>query len=259
VLAAFCTAPLCAADLSRIDRTLVKEPPYTSQPRYCLLVFGPEAKFRVWLVHDADTLYVDRNGNGDLTEAGEKVAAKIAKRMTSDSGVYQFEAGDIAEGSLSHKGLRCSTFNADHLADSDPDVKQFLEQQPHGRPYTLGIDVETPGANGEGIGGRVEQLTGYHDLNGPLMFAERPEDAPIVHFRGPLTVTLFDRQQLTIGRQKQLDLAVGTPGLGPGTTALVGYEGFIPRDVHPRAEIVFPPEHEGSAPFRELCELEGRC
>ena len=99
----------------------------------------------------------------------------------------------------------------------------------------------------------VEQLTGYHDLNGLLMFAGRSEDAPIVHFRGPLTVTLFDRQQLTIGRQKQLDLAVGTPGLGPGTTALVGYEGFIPRDVHPHAEIVFPPEPDagGNALARE--------
>ncbi len=29
-----------------------------------------------WLVRDGDTLYVDRNGNGDLTEPGEKVAAE---------------------------------------------------------------------------------------------------------------------------------------------------------------------------------------
>src|SRR5437762_1445801 len=59
-------------DLSRIDRTLGKEPAYQSRPKYCLLVFGPEAKARVWLVLAGDTLYVDKNGNGDLTEEGER-------------------------------------------------------------------------------------------------------------------------------------------------------------------------------------------
>jgi hypothetical protein len=57
------------------ERKVAKEPVYKSNPKYCLLVFGPEAKTRVWLVQDGDTLYVDRNGNGDLTEAGEKVQA----------------------------------------------------------------------------------------------------------------------------------------------------------------------------------------
>ncbi len=60
--------PAQALDLARLDRTIAKEPAYQSkQPRYCLLVFGSEAKTRVWLVLDGDTLYVDRNGNGDLT------------------------------------------------------------------------------------------------------------------------------------------------------------------------------------------------
>ena len=63
-----------AADLTKIDRTIVKEPAYEGKPKYCLLVFGPEAKTRVWLVLDGDVLYVDRNGNGDLTEPKEKVS-----------------------------------------------------------------------------------------------------------------------------------------------------------------------------------------
>jgi hypothetical protein len=61
------------ADLTKIDRTIAKEPAYRSKPKYCLLVFGPEAKTRVWLVLDGDTLYVDRNGNGDLTEERERL------------------------------------------------------------------------------------------------------------------------------------------------------------------------------------------
>src|SRR5215468_22156 len=75
------------ADLTKIDRTIAKEPAYKSKPKYCLLVFGPEAKMRVWLVLDGDVLYVDRNGNGDLTEKGERVA-------DPDSA---YEPGDITE------------------------------------------------------------------------------------------------------------------------------------------------------------------
>jgi len=65
--------PTPAGDLTKVDRAIAKEPAYRAKPRYCLLLFGPEAKTRVWLVQDGDTLYMDRNGNGDLTEAGEKV------------------------------------------------------------------------------------------------------------------------------------------------------------------------------------------
>jgi hypothetical protein len=43
-----------------VDRTLTIEPPYRSSPRHCLLVFGPEATMRVWLVQDGDMLYVVR-------------------------------------------------------------------------------------------------------------------------------------------------------------------------------------------------------
>src|SRR5437870_13912675 len=64
-----------AADLSKIDRTIGKEPVYESEskPKYCLVVFGPEAKTRVWLVLDGDVLYVDRNGDGDLTGKDERI------------------------------------------------------------------------------------------------------------------------------------------------------------------------------------------
>src|SRR5712671_6360086 len=82
-----------ASNLSKIDRTIAKEPKYTGKPKYCLLVFGAQAKHRVWIVQDGDTLYVDRNGNGDLTEAGEKVSAKKDER-TAD-GEYTFKAGDV--------------------------------------------------------------------------------------------------------------------------------------------------------------------
>src|SRR5215831_19039839 len=64
--------PAEAADLSKIDRTIGKEPAYQSKPKYCLVVYGPEAKTRVWLVLDDDVLYTDRNGDGNLTDKHER-------------------------------------------------------------------------------------------------------------------------------------------------------------------------------------------
>ena len=66
-------------DLKEVDRRAPKEPAYTSKrPLYGLLVFGPEAKPRVWMVLDRskpdagpyDVLYVDLDADGDLTEPG---------------------------------------------------------------------------------------------------------------------------------------------------------------------------------------------
>jgi hypothetical protein len=251
-------APGLAADLTKVDRSLVKEPGYKSTPKYCLLVFGPEARTRVWLVHDGDTLYVDRNGNGDLTEVGEKIAATQYKHVSLVEGVYDFEAGEITDGMLVHKSLNCIVMRLDPLAAED-DVKAFLAEHPSGRGYMVNGHIETPGRQGAGIGRRVEQSTSIRDSNGLLQFADRPETAPVIHFGGPLTVSLYDRPKLLIGRQKQLTLAIGTPGIGPGSTALASYEGLVPKDVHPKVEIVFPPERQESVRVRQLYELKGRC
>src|SRR5258708_40223678 len=82
---------LHAADLARVDRTIAREPEYKSEaPKYCLLVFGPETKDRVWLVLDGKTLFVDRNANGDLTEEGERLAVK-----TPNQDPAQFEPTEL--------------------------------------------------------------------------------------------------------------------------------------------------------------------
>src|SRR4051812_21776583 len=101
------------ADLSAIDRTVRKEPAYKGQPRYCLLVFGPEAKARVWLVLDGDTLYVDRNGNGDLTEPGEKVAAEATE---AGSATYRhFVVETLTDGALTHRNLQLTVMPLDRM------------------------------------------------------------------------------------------------------------------------------------------------
>src|SRR5262249_13735404 len=78
-LLGMCLWPLAArpADLARIDRKIAKEPQYQHKPKYALAVFGPEAQFKVWLVSDGNVLYVDKNGNGDLTEVGERLVSPM--------------------------------------------------------------------------------------------------------------------------------------------------------------------------------------
>ena len=84
LLLALATVGLPAASAEAVD--LAKDRPVDPQgaglpdqnPQYCLLAFGPEAKVRVWLVVDGDVLYVDRNGNGDLTEPGKRISPHYA-------------------------------------------------------------------------------------------------------------------------------------------------------------------------------------
>lgn len=59
-------------DLSKVDRSIRREPVWKSgEPQYCLFIVSAEK--RVWFVVDGDDLYMDINGNGDLTDPGEKL------------------------------------------------------------------------------------------------------------------------------------------------------------------------------------------
>jgi hypothetical protein len=88
-----------------IDGGPKKEPVYQTAPKYLLLAFGPNATARVWLVLDGDRLFVDRNGNGDLTEPGEKIAPKLDKLRDPAEFGYRFEIGDVEVDGKVHKGL----------------------------------------------------------------------------------------------------------------------------------------------------------
>jgi hypothetical protein len=256
---AITAAPLAAADLAKVDRTIAKEPAYqTKAPKYCLLVIGPEAKARVWLVLDGDTLYVDRNGNGDLTEADKKITAKKGEGTDPGEGEYLFQVAELHVGTLVHKDLRVGVGKIDYLATRDEQVKALLAKAPKARGYSVALDVEAPGRTGKGLEGRVPYLAALLDIRGVLQFGDKPQSAPILHFGGPWQVTLFSRDSLTIGRETDLVLAVGTPGLGAGTTAYVAYEGLIPEGVHPKVEISYSAK-DGGKPVKEVYELKERC
>jgi hypothetical protein len=193
-----------AADLTKIDRTIAKEPVYTGKPKYCLLVFGPEAKTKAWLALDGDVLYVDRNCNGDLT--GKEKRVEMIYRSPSLS---VFQAGDVIDGKTKHTSLR-------------------LDLPEKAKGVSLAITVE----------GNKREYAGF--VYEELVFADRPQDAPIVHFNGPPTLKFVAPQKVELKRTYlEIRAIYGAHGLGRGTFAVQELCIPIPEGVaefpHPKA------------------------
>lgn len=143
------------------------------------------------------------------------------------------EVGDIRDRSLTHKELNIAVTKANHLAAENEELRQLLARAPETRRYDMRLDIDIPGRGGLGIGNRLQHVAAI-DANGLLMFAMQAEDAPIVHFGTSWQVRLYGPQQLTVGRQTDMVLGIGTPGLGPGSTAFVAYEQLVPNELFRR-------------------------
>jgi hypothetical protein len=223
-----------AADLSKVDRTIKKEPAYKGKPKYCLLAFGPEAKTRVWVVLDGTDVYVDRNGNGDLTEPGE--------RFPNDGKDFkEFEVADLdGKGRYKVKSLGV------HRSENE------------GRVFLM--------ANVEVVG----KYRQYCDLTP----SESLREAPVAHFGGPLRLGLREMnwspvQKLARGEKPEdLYAWVGTFDRANGCWVVLSntvidqpnyHRRDFPTDIHPVAEVEFPPARPGMKPVRVRYELKERC
>ncbi len=248
-----------AADLTAIDRTIAREPAYTGKsPRYALLVLGPGARDRVWLVKDGDVLYVDRNGNGDLTEPGEKITPR--KGGSGENG-YTFEIPDLTLNGRKHLNLRAA-FRPLHQwtigeTAGRADLQAAFKKDPEGDMLSLSLQASMPHLNPVA---RVWLFAGPIDLDGPLCPSASPKEAPVVNLGGPLEISLHvSRPTLRRNRTNELMLAVGTRGLGAGTFAAVGYPNTIPADAHPIGEVTLPPGKAGGEPVKKRFEFKERC
>jgi hypothetical protein len=277
LVALLLAGPALAADLTKIDRTIKKEPVYQSKsPKYGLLVFGPNAETRVWLVLDLgdprehapakNILYVDRNGDGDLTGPGERITCTLQKQelwasfSPTPAVTYcpQFDVGDLVErdGKTRHTGLKVR-------------VDSYVQRY---RPVSVEVKVA---GRGEQFGGGLL-----------LAFADRPQDAPVIHFGGPLILRVsmesgalfvpinyddkpdptwydkhppqYEEKSLVRGEARHLVAQIGTPGLGRGTFAALS-AGVPPAGAHPVADIEFPPADPKAGPIRRSVPLDSRC
>src|SRR5262245_54560675 len=120
VVASPAAADGLSPDLAKIERRIGKEPVYQGKPGYLLLVFGPEAKQKVWLVRDGEKLYVDRHGTGDLSQPACRVTGEVDRYRER-----LFEAGDVTLGGKRYEGLRVAECSAKRF-DEMPMFKEFL-------------------------------------------------------------------------------------------------------------------------------------
>jgi hypothetical protein len=235
-----------AADLAKVDRTIAKEPIYREQPQYALLVFGRETRTRAWLVLDGDTLYVDRDGNGDLTEPGERLTATLVQRDKQPSlakCTYHFV-------DLRQPGMKCWT-------DADRDVPMLKGTERYRR-----LTAECTEPNKDFVPATAAQReqkdafdriwAGFADVyvrvgaklvqRGRAKLADRPDRTPVIHFDGPMSLALADPAPTLTrgGKEAELRIRVFAPGLGDGAGTYLRDFTPVPADVHPIAEIEYP-------------------
>src|SRR6266404_1299506 len=175
------TGSVMAADLSALPRTIANEPAYKTKPKYCLVVFGPEARKKMWFVLDGDVLYVDKNRNGDLTEKGEALSCIEQPLPRTSDPAYPLQAcrffsvGDIAAGGQTYTQVEIvhTMLKKEFEAKTDfgKEMARLLKQNPG--LTRLGVQA---------------MRNGKVRIQAVAYATDSPEQAPIVHLDGPLTM-----------------------------------------------------------------------
>ena len=247
-----------AVDLAKIERRVAREPRYQNTPHYAMLVFGPKAEHRSWLVIDGDSMaYVDRNGNGDLTEPDERI--ELDQKATNEIrlgglGAYRamhvFKLGKIAGAEL--------TFNL-WVRNPDFDASKDAFYRDHFREMD-----ENKWVNGS----LYRTAADGSAAQNPLLLTVTPADAQISHMNGPLTFDLkwHERQVLEPWPKEFIfDVHIGTRNLLPKNCKLSGL-GFsplttseVPADVQPIARFEIPTSTGDGKPIVKTVRLDERC
>jgi hypothetical protein len=231
--ALFLASAAHAIDYAKIDRTIRREPVYqTKAPKYALLLFGPEAKVRVWIVVDGQTVYLDRNADGDLTAKNE--------RFENYAACKDIEIVD-PDGKTRY------------LFTSMSEYKHGEPPQPH---LMVNVEIKGPVCYRQ-----------YCDVGA----ADTTQKAALAHFHGPLAMwprTIWwkipPELALKAGDQP-VDLLAGpgTMDAKAGCWVVVcthhGNEPDFPKGVVPVADIEFPPATPGGRPIKKRYHLEHFC
>jgi hypothetical protein len=231
-----------AADWKEIVRTIRKQSVYKGKPKYALLVFGQEAKMRVWVVQDGEAMYVDRNGDGDLTGEDERFTLTLSGKKN--------QYGSLRDCNI-------------EILDADKETRYVIT--------SITIHPEPAGDEAEG----EQHMTANVDIKGRASYrqycdaklAEKPDKAVIAHFHGPLTIgpqtinwkLTPELSRLPIGDSpSDINAVVGTMDGEHGCWVVVRSED-LPKDLHPVVEVEFPGKKAGDAPIKKRYRLEQRC
>ena len=240
IAATICPTTSALAEPPTIQHRLRREPAYAVKPEYCLLLFGPEEKFAVWLVTAGEAFFADTNGDGDLTQPKKRIYSEGNSRVLS-----------FVDASGNFMRLPVPENERVYLVGDvfDPSTRTWynVTVRRSGRLKTATFEIFV----------NVQQQL---RLMGKLpRFGERPTDAPVLHFDGPLKVQLFRSPgHFTRGAECKLGVSIVTKY--PGVECVqISHEKGIPADVHPVVEIAVPAEAPDAKPRTIKAKLESRC
>ena len=210
--------------LDKVGRTIGKEPKYSHKPRYALIVLGTNADAKFWMVEDGESLYLDRNLNGDLTDDGPP----IARTQSADLCDYKCRELTPVKGPK-HTDFCLRRWNNGESGDS----------------YGLSLAV----------GGKVPMYAGWFGT----FWSSSPETVPIIQFGGPLVPTTLGQNGVFILGSKldQLGIGFSNDGAGKGATSYLSIDA-LPKEVVPEVEIDWPVAR-GAAPIGTTERLTERC
>ncbi|MGQ0633606.1 MAG: hypothetical protein ACT4QC_03260 [Planctomycetaceae bacterium] len=253
-------APLAAddspfVDLSKIDRSIAKEPKYAHEPHYALIVFGPRAAHRAWLVMDGDdVLYIDRNGNGDLSEPDERIEPDPDDNL---------RLGDAERSPY----LRMNIFRIGTVAGVELKFNFWVRKKGFVSDDERYRRIMREREQNNWENGTLWRVAGNRShAQNPVVLTRAPADAQITHLDGPLTFGLkwHERQKLQPWpKETTFDLHIGTPMLPPRNCPRSFFapltEAEIPRDRHAVARFEFPSAFSGGETIVREIVLDQRC
>ncbi|HSG68863.1 MAG TPA: hypothetical protein VLA12_00535, partial [Planctomycetaceae bacterium] len=154
----------------------------TKEARYCLLKLGDQKQTDIWLIQDRDWLYVDLNGDGDLSSPDERFVEK-------------------EEQGFSIPELTSRGYVIPPSLQSDPEVRGY---------FPLRLSWQKTGEQNLWVRLFVENK--YWQESIISASATKPELAPILHFDGPLRYFLLHpTSRFTVGETPlSMAVAIGT-------------------------------------------------
>jgi hypothetical protein len=225
-----------ASELERVDRTLVKEPSYDDSPRYLLLALGQESPTMVWVVEDGRKLYVDKNGNRDLTDDGPPI---------EPAEVREFNSGPDGASKSWDFDYHLDEFNPSNgPAQSEFQLRRW--------------NYENAGQDSYGLSLTLDRKTPMYAGWFGSFWGSSPSEASIIHFGAPLTPKMLRYKNLQLrSGLRRLSIGFMAPGLGEASESRLNIDA-VAADVVPVLEIEWP-KSGGGPPLRTSHQLDQRC
>ena len=206
------TAPKTKNVLDGIERKIVKEPKYSSVPRYALLILGTSAESKVWLVEDGNLLYVDQNANGDLTDDGPPIPQSKVRQFQNDKGTAR---------DCEYVLVQFQPLGAERQTNCDVRRWNYGDKEDQ---YGLSLTLD----------GRTPMYAGWFGT----FWASSPEKTPLVHFGGPLKPITLRFKEFVLGSTlDRLSIAFVNEGSGEGATSRLSIEAY-PNTWFPKFESI---------------------